>query len=169
MPLWGRSNTNRLTGSFLMNRWQAVVDEGTHSDYIIVKLGVPHSSVLWPSLFLIYVNHFPENLTSLARLFTDDTAVYRAILSHLDRPRGLTFMWWGCYGLNINQPSLPTPFYSVLASTSVLMALSTAFHSINSPDNSPFSDSVLLVLLCLIGPFNYISLYESLLQPWYNP
>ena len=23
--------------------------------------------------------------------------------------------------------------------------------------------------LCLIGPFNYISLYESLLQPWYNP
>ena len=22
---------------------------------------------------------------------------------------------------------------------------------------------------CRIGPFNYISLYESLLQPWYNP
>ena len=38
---------------------------------------------------------------------------------------------------DINQPSLPTPLYSVLVSVSVLMALSTVFHSINSPDNSP--------------------------------
>ena len=66
---------------------------------------------------------------------------------------------------DINRPSLPTPFYSVLASVSVLMALSTVFHSINSPDNSPFTSSVRLVLLCLTGPFNYISLYESLSQP----
>ena len=47
---------------------------------------------------------------------------------------------------NINQPSLPIPFYSVLVSTSVFLTLSTVFHSINSPDNSPFSDSVLPVL-----------------------
>ena len=33
----------------------------------------------------------------------------------------------------INQPSLPTPFYSVLVSVSDLMALSTVFHSINFP------------------------------------
>ena len=32
---------------------------------------------------------------------------------------------------DINQPSLPTPFYSVLVSISVFMALSTVFHSIN--------------------------------------
>ena len=71
---------------------------------------------------------------------------------------------------NINQPSLPTPFYSVLVSISVFMALSTVFHSINSPDNSPFSDLLVLstlyfFYLCLIGPFNFISLYESLLRP----
>ena len=47
---------------------------------------------------------------------------------------------------DINQPSLPTPFYSVLVSISVFMVLSTVFHSINSPDNSPFSHSVLPVL-----------------------
>ena len=47
---------------------------------------------------------------------------------------------------DIYQPSLPTPFYSVLASISIFMALSTVFHSINSPDNSPFSHSVLPVL-----------------------
>ena len=59
----------------------------------------------------------------------------------------------------INQPSLPTHFDSVLVSISVFMALSTVFHSINSPDSSPFFDSVLPVLfLCLIGPFNCISL-----------
>ena len=43
---------------------------------------------------------------------------------------------------DINQQGLPTPFYSVLVSISVFMALSTVFHSINSPDNSPFSHSV---------------------------
>ena len=37
-------------------------------------------------------------------------------------------------------------FYSVLVSVSVVMALSTVFHSINSPDNSPLSHSVLPVL-----------------------
>ena len=47
---------------------------------------------------------------------------------------------------DINQPSLPTPVYSVLVSVSVFMPLSTVFHSPNSPDNSPFSDSVLPVL-----------------------
>ena len=50
------------------------------------------------------------------------------------------------YVLHINHPSLPTPFYSVLVNISVFMALSTVFHSINSPDNSPFSHSVLTVL-----------------------
>ena len=50
------------------------------------------------------------------------------------------------YVCDINQPSLPTPFYSVLVSIFVFMVLSTVFHSINSPDNSPFSHSVLPVL-----------------------
>ena len=39
---------------------------------------------------------------------------------------------------DINQPSLPNPFYSVLVSISVFMALSAVFHSIKSPDNSVF-------------------------------
>ena len=57
---------------------------------------------------------------------------------------------------DINQPSLPTPFYSVLVSISVFMALSTVFHSINSPDNSPFVTLFFRSYLCFIGPFNYI-------------
>ena len=50
------------------------------------------------------------------------------------------------YVLDINQPSLPTPFYSVLVSSSVFMALATVFHSINSLDNSPLFHPVLPVL-----------------------
>ena len=60
---------------------------------------------------------------------------------------------------DINQLSLPTPFYSVPVSVSVFMALSTVFHSINSPDNSPFSDSVLPVLSL---PYWSFQLYISL-------
>ena len=67
---------------------------------------------------------------------------------------------------DINQPSLPTPFDSVLVSVPVYMALSTVFHSINSPDNSPpFLILFFLSYFCLIGPFNYISLDKSLPQP----
>jgi len=50
------------------------------------------------------------------------------------------------YAFDVNQPSLPAPFYSALVSVSVVMALSTVFYSINSPDNSPLSHSVLPVL-----------------------
>ena len=63
------------------------------------------------------------------------------------------------YGFDINQPSLSTPFYSVLVSISVFIALSTVFHSINSPDNSPLSHSVLPVLSLPYWPFQlYVSL-----------
>ena len=50
------------------------------------------------------------------------------------------------YVYDMNQPSLPTPFYSVLVAIYVFMSLSTVFHSINSPGNPPLSHSVLLVL-----------------------
>ena len=66
--------------------------------------------------------------------------------------------------LDINQPSLPL-FDSVLVSVSVFIALSTVFCSINSPDNSPLSHSVLRSYFCFIGPFSYIFLYDSLPQP----
>ena len=41
-----------------------------------------------------------------------------------------------------NQPMFLTPFYLALVSISVVMTLSTVFHSINSPDNFPFCYSV---------------------------
>ena len=51
---------------------------------------------------------------------------------------------------------MPTSFYSVHMSISVFMALSTVFHFINAPDNSPLSPSVFPVL-CL--PYWSFQLY----------
>ena len=62
------------------------------------------------------------------------------------------------YVFDINHSSLPTPFYSVLSSVSVFMALSSVFHSINSPDNCPLSHSVLPVLFL---PYWSFQLYIS--------
>ena len=59
----------------------------------------------------------------------------------------------GVYVFDINQPSLPTPFIMFLCLISVFMPLSTVFHSINSPDNSPLSHSVLPVLFLLYWSF----------------
>ena len=73
------------------------------------------------------------------------------------------------YVLDINQPSLSTLFlfvYSALVSISVFMALSTVFHSMNSPDNSPLSHcSSGLISASLVLSTIYIYIfYESLLQ-----
>ena len=74
------------------------------------------------------------------------------------------------YVFDINQQCLPTPFYSVLVSVSVFMALSTVFHSINSPDNSRLSHSVLPVLFVPSWSFSqFISLSKSLSALIYNP
>ena len=55
---------------------------------------------------------------------------------------GLTFLWWGCYGFCLRHKlSKLAHFFkkSVLVSVFVSMALSTVFHSINSPDISSLS------------------------------
>ena len=77
----------------------------------------------------------------------------------------VTFTWWGCYGLCFwHKPTelAHSFFYSVLVSVSVFMGLSTVFHSINSPDNTPLSHSVLPVLFVPYRSFQlYISLRKS--------
>ena len=74
------------------------------------------------------------------------------------------------YVFDINQPTLPTPFYSVLVSISVFMALSTVFYSINSPDNSPLPHSVLPVLFLPYWSFQLLYLFMKILhQTWNNP
>ena len=74
------------------------------------------------------------------------------------------------YVKDINQPSLPTPCYSVLVFMSVFMDLPTVFLFHKShPATLRFLTLFFQSCLCLVGPFNCTTLYESLPQPWCNP
>ena len=77
---------------------------------------------------------------------------------------GLTFTWRGCYGLSIwHKPTeLAHSFFILFLYLFVFIALSTVFHFINSPDNSPFSHSVLPVLSLPYWSFSqYVSLRKT--------
>ena len=78
--------TNTWIANFLNNRRQAVVVSGASSHFVNVMSGVPRGSMLGPCLFLAYINDMPENLSALARLFADDTAVYKTISNGHDQP-----------------------------------------------------------------------------------
>ena len=104
--------------------------------------------------------------SSAAKMIISVVILYVCIChSSATRPHGLTFAWWGCCGLCFwNKPTeLAHCFFgSVFVSISVFMALSTVFHSINSPDNSPLSHSVLPVLFPPCWSFErYISFWKS--------
>ena len=63
------------------------------------------------------------------------------------------------YVFDMNQPRLPTPFYFVFVSISVFLALSTVFHSVYSPDNSPFSHSLFFGLISALLVLSNIYLF----------
>ena len=73
--------------SFLNNRTQTVLVEGSKSDPSPVLSGVPQGTVLGPLLFLIYINDISSDLTpgTSIRLFADDSLLYRQIHSKADQ------------------------------------------------------------------------------------
>jgi hypothetical protein len=79
-----RGTTNRWIASWLSDRTQEVVLDGTHSDSAPVISGVPQGSCLGPILFLLFINDLPDGILSNVRLFADDCVLYRNIYSHQD-------------------------------------------------------------------------------------
>ena len=61
--------------SYLTSRKIKVVLNNAISSEGDITAGVPQGSVLGPLLFLVYVNDIADELTSLTRLFADDTSV----------------------------------------------------------------------------------------------
>ena len=65
--------------NFLTKRKQRVLICGTFSEWSPVIFSAPQGSILEPIMFLIYVNNIPNIITSTAKLFADDTKIYRQI------------------------------------------------------------------------------------------
>ena len=71
--------------SFLTHRLQRVVVNGTYSDWLNVRSGVPQGSVLGPLLFLLYIDDLHSIVRhSKLKLYADDVALYREIKSEAD-------------------------------------------------------------------------------------
>ena len=70
--------------SFLLNRYQRVVVNGSQSSWSDVISGVPQGTVLGPLLFLLYINVITSNIQYNIRLFADDCIMYHTIRSQDD-------------------------------------------------------------------------------------
>ena len=66
--------------SYLDNRYQRrVAVEGSLSDVLRVKAGVPQGSIFGPLLFLVYINDIVDEIGTNIRLFADDTSLYMIV------------------------------------------------------------------------------------------
>ena len=68
-----------LLGNYLSDRFQRVILKGQFSSWKPILAGVPQSSILGPLLFLIYINHLPNELKSNVKLIADDTSLFTLV------------------------------------------------------------------------------------------
>ena len=68
-----------LLKAYLHDRQQRVVLNVQTSDWRKVNSGVPQGSVLGPLLFLIFINDLPDGITSLCKIFADDTSLFSKV------------------------------------------------------------------------------------------
>ena len=68
-----------LLKDYLHNRKQRVVLNGQTSDWRKINSGVPQGSVLEPLLFLIFINDLPDVITSICKIYADDTFLFSKV------------------------------------------------------------------------------------------
>ena len=74
--LWYSGPTLTWMRSWLIERIQQVVLEGSCNERSIVKSGVPQGTVLGPLCFLLYINDMGNDISNNLKLFADDTLFY---------------------------------------------------------------------------------------------
>ena len=68
-----------LLKSYLSNRKQRVLINGSESDWGEIESGVPQGSVLGSLLFLIYINDLEIGIKSHINFFADDTSLFSIV------------------------------------------------------------------------------------------
>ena len=69
----------KLLRNFLSCRKQRVVLNDQHSFWANITAVVPQDSILGPLLFLIYIDHLPNDLSSNCKLFDVDTSLFLVV------------------------------------------------------------------------------------------
>ena len=65
-----------LFKNYLKNCKQRVFLNCQTSEWRKFNYGVPQGSELGPLLFLIYINDLPDSITSICKIFADDTSLF---------------------------------------------------------------------------------------------
>ena len=65
-----------LISSFLSNRRLRVVLDGKSSQEYPVNAGVPQGPILGPTLFLLYINDFCDDVICNIAIYADDTTLF---------------------------------------------------------------------------------------------
>ena len=68
-----------LIKSFLSNRFQRVVLNGQISECEKINAAVSQGSILGPLFFLIYINDLTDRISSIVKLFADDTSLFSIV------------------------------------------------------------------------------------------
>ena len=77
-------NVLKWFNSYLNNRQQRVVINGSHSDWYTATSGVPQGSIIGPTLFIMYINDIVECVrSSEILLFADDYTIFKDVSSVL--------------------------------------------------------------------------------------
>ena len=112
--------------SFLTERDQMVVMEGSYSNVVHVDSGIPQGTVLGPLLFLCHINDLPLSVDCKIRLFADNCLIYREINSIEDKVQlqkdldslqdwaenwGMRFNAQKCYILSTATDRKQTPYF----------------------------------------------------------
>ena len=91
-----------LISSFLSNRRLRVVLDGKFPQEYQVNTAVPQGSILGPTLFLLYINDFPDDVICDTAIYADDSTIL-SVIGHLICGNNLNWLlnlnliyetWW---------------------------------------------------------------------------
>ena len=130
-----------------------------HNDLVImINHNMQHHAVCHTIPMSLKLNWYWSKLLHNLTLFMNLHQLLQPLISH---PCGLTFTWWGCWGLCFwHRPTKLAHSFLFCSCVCFCLYGPCIFHFINSLNNSLLSHSVLLVLFLPYCPFNYISLWK---------